>query len=332
MRPSSTVPSSVRESDLLSHIYTRSRGLSAAFGHVIIGPGDDCAVIATPSGDRLLLKVDQLVSGRHFRPIPRTPIDLIARKAVARAVSDIAAMGGSPTCALAAATLPAGFLHADDLFDAMARWAIHWDCPLVGGDIAVAGDADGAMVLGVTVLGAPAPVRGPVLRSGAAAGDAVYVTGALGGSFNPTTGLGRHLTFEPRLVEARWLCDTFGDRLHAMMDISDGLGRDAARLAAASQAAIELDAALLPLASGVTSWRQAAADGEDYELLFTAPADAGLPLACPLTGTPITRIGRITPASRGATRCVILTPGGPEAADEMGWDHGRADRPPSASE
>lgn len=324
----------MRESELLSHIYARSRGLSAAFGQVIVGPGDDCAVIATPSGERLLLKVDQLVSGRHFRPIPATPIDLVARKAIARAVSDIAAMGGVPTCALAAAMLPPGFAHADELFDAMARWAIHWGCPLVGGDIAVGsdgamerrsdggGEKAGMLVLGVTIIGQPHASRGPVLRSGARPGDAVYVTGVLGGSLDAATGLGRHLTFEPRLAEATWLCDHLGERLHAMMDVSDGLGRDAARLGAASDACLELDSALLPLAPGVTGWRAGAADGEDYELLFTASEGATVPSICPVSGTPITRIGRVAASARpGDPRCIIHTAGGPIAGDDMGWDH-----------
>src|SRR5262245_9051931 len=120
----------MRETALLSHIFRRSAGLCAAYPHVLVGPGDDCAVLAPPGGGQLLLKVDQLVEGRHFAPPPRTPIDLIARKSIARALSDIAAMGGTPSAALAAATLPAGCGYADELFDRMAHWARHWGCPL----------------------------------------------------------------------------------------------------------------------------------------------------------------------------------------------------------
>lgn len=330
--------SPVRESELLSHIYRRSRGLSADFGHVIVGPGDDCAVVATASGDQLLLKVDQLVAGRHFRPFPETPIDLIARKAMARAISDVAAMGGTPSCALAAATLPGGFERADELFDAMARWAMHWGCPLIGGDIATQSDEAterrsdeednrrhrGCLVLGVTVVGSPHAGRGPVLRSGAVPGDAVYVTGSLGGSLDAATGSGRHLTFEPRLVEAKWLCDTLGGRLHAMMDLSDGLGRDAARLGEASKVAMEVESGLLPLGPGVRDWRAAVGDGEDYELLFATPGNVVVPEQCPETGTRVTRIGRVVSGETGGPRCVIVTPEGPIAGDELGWDHGAA--------
>jgi thiamine-monophosphate kinase len=197
----------------------------------------------------------------------------------------------------------------------MARWARHFGCPLVGGDIAIGG----ALVLSVTAVGAPHPARGPVLRSGTRPGDDLYVTGSLGGSFNRATGLGRHLTFEPRLAESRWLCDALGPALHSMMDLSDGLGRDAARMAAASGVRLVIDAAVIPRSPGVSDWRQAASNGEDYELLFTAPADAPVPAACPATGTPVTRIG-VAAAGSG---CVIVDGGRETDASELGWEHGR---------
>ncbi len=323
----------MREAELLRHIRGRSTDLTRQFPHVLTGPGDDCAVVRTPSGDPLLLKVDQLVEGRHFRPYPATPIELIARKAIARAVSDIAAMAGTPMCALASATLPSPCPWANDLFDHMARWARHWNCPLIGGDIASWGRDEETkrqrdeettkpdvhardsvpspgLVLSVTVLGTPHPVRGPVLRPTARPGDSVYVTGPLGGSFDPATGLGKHLTFEPRLDEARALCDALGDRLHAMMDISDGLGIDAGRLAAASGVRIELDARAIPCAKGVPDWRRAAADGEDYELLFTVPEGQKPP-------GDSAKIGRVLEGSG----CVILDRGQEHDASAMGWEH-----------
>lgn len=322
----------MRESDLLSHIYSRSTDLTGRYPHILVGPGSDCAVLGSPddpSRPHLLLKVDQVIESRHFNP--GTPLDLIARKAIARAVSDIAATGGSLTpfgAALATAALPSDFPQsdADALFDAMSKWARHWNCPLVGGDIAAFAPPppSGPMTLTVTILGIPHPARGPVLRSTAQIGDAVYVTGRLGGSLDPATGLGRHLTFEPRLSEAAWLCDTLGARLHAMMDISDGLGRDAARIAAASSAAVELDAPAIPLNPGVSGWPQAISDGEDYELLFTADPAAALPPMCPVTATPITRIGTVAPpAPRTLGRCIVKTGDGRMTdVSETGWDHG----------
>ena len=296
----------MRESRLLAHIYARSTALAAGAGwSVVTGPGDDAAVLASPSGDTLLITVDQLVEGRHYAA--GTPIEAIARKAVARSVSDIAAMGGRPAWATATALLPQAYAHADALFDAMARWAAHWSCPLVGGDIAAHSATDHPLTLTVTIAGAP--VNAPVLRSGARPGDGVYVTGALGGSL-PS---GRHLTFEPRLGEAAALVGALGERLHAMIDLSDGLGRDAARIAAASGARLELDAALLPRHTGVADWQHALGDGEDYELCFTAVGDVPQEAA----GTPITRIGRVV----GGSGCVVLAEGRAIDTAEMGWEH-----------
>lgn len=300
----------MRESRLLDHIYRRSADLVSSFPGVVLGPGDDCAVVA--DGPRTLLTVDQLIEGRHY--LPGTAVDLVARKAVARSVSDIAAMAGTPRWALATAAIPASWSQAesDDLFDRMAAWARHWGCPLVGGDIASL--PDGApMVLTVTVGGEPHGTRGPVTRSEAKPGDAVWLTGRVGGSL-PS---GRHLTFEPRIAEAQWLAETLASRLHAMIDLSDGLGRDAARVAAASGVRIEIAATLVPVCAPRSA--SAASDGEDYELLFITDGDITLPAACPRTGTPVARIGHVM-AGQG---CVIIDADG-RAWDttELGWDHG----------
>lgn len=294
------------EADLLRHIAARSADLHGS-GPIEVGPGDDAAVLRF-GGEQLLLTVDQLVEGRHYVP-ESTSVDLMARKAIGRSVSDIAAMGGTPLAALATGALRDGFAYGDELFDHMARWGRRWGCPLIGGDIAT---VDGPTVMTVTVIGRAHPERGPVLRSGARAGDGVYVTGALGGSFAS----GRHLTFEPRLAEAQWLCATLGQRLHAMMDISDGLGRDGARIAAASGARLEIQPQRIPLHAGVQTWAQGAGEGEDYELLFTAEGE--VPPRTP-GGAPITRIGSVVEG----TGCVLLRPNEqPIDASEMGWNHG----------
>ncbi len=299
------------ESELLRRIYRRSSGAGGAKG-VVVGPGDDCAVVRI-GGEHALLTVDQLVEGRHFAPPGEQPseatIDAIARKAIARSLSDIGAMGGAPRFALAAGALRDSFAREDALFDALHSWANHWNCPLVGGDIA---RVAGPTVMSVTVVGVPHESRGPVLRSGARDGDGVYVTGAFGASFES----GRHLTFEPRVREGHWLCDALGERLHAMMDVSDGLGRDAGRIAEASGVRIEIDSRLVPRHADAKGWRAALGDGEDYELLFAAKGD--VPGACPETGVPITRIGRVAPGAG----CVVSDDGGaPHDAGAMGWDH-----------
>lgn len=306
----------MRESELLKHIYQSTGSQSARFPQVVIGPGDDCAVV---TGDATLLTVDQVIGGVHFLPPPATSIDLIARKAIARSVSDIAAMGGSVRggWGLATGCLPQSFAQGRELTDALHRWAEHWGFPIVGGDIAT-GPANAPLMLTVTIGGVPHLGRGPVRRSGAAPGDLVWVTGRLGGSF-ADAGAGRHLTFEPRLAEAAWLCDTLGPDLHAMIDLSDGLGRDVGRMAEASAVKIELRGEAVPVHAEAKGLLAAIGDGEDYELIFAAAGSRCLPAACP-SGTPLTCIGRVV---RGSG-CVLVADGADIDVSALGFDHGQA--------
>ncbi len=307
----------MRESDLLRLIRARSTDLGPG---VVIGPGDDCAALKSSAGT-LLLTVDQVIEGRHFvGPLGgragAAPLDLVARKAIARSVSDIAAMAGMPRWSLATAALPRGTSQAvaDELFLAMARWAKHWGCPIVGGDIATLPDDSPRAVLTVTVGGEAHPARGPVTRSGAKPGDEVWVTGHIGGSLAS----GRHLTFEPRVAVARALADALGARLHAMIDLSDGLGRDVARMAEASGVAIEIDQGAVPLHGDAGGVDRAVRAGEDYELAFVVAPQADEPAACAVSGVPITRMGRVVAGSG----CVLVDERG-ERRDtaDLGWDH-----------
>ncbi|MBL4809919.1 MAG: thiamine-monophosphate kinase, partial [Phycisphaerales bacterium] len=271
----------MNESQLHDHIYARSIGLALGGGNEIVtGPGDDAAVIRSAAGELSLLTVDQLIEGRHFES--ETEIDLIARKAIARSVSDIAAMGGVPSWSLATGVLPAGYRHADALFDAMSKWAKHWGCPLIGGDIASHGSADHPLTLTVTVGGTMKKDSSPVLRNGAKPGDHLYLTGQVGGSFES----GWHLLFEPRLDAGQWASADHGKSgVHAMMDISDGLGRDADRIAKASGLIIEIDATKLPINHRCKDWRQACSEGEDYELLMCIDPATHIPdMEPPLQG------------------------------------------------
>ncbi|MCE7973142.1 MAG: thiamine-phosphate kinase [Leptolyngbya sp. PLA1] len=300
----------MREDDLLSHVYRRSSDLERAFPWVEAGPGDDCAVVRVGQS-RVLMKTDQLVEGRHF--VPGTPVAMFARKAVTRPLSDLAAAAGRPIAALAAAVLPPAWRggRANEVFDALSSVARGFGCPLVGGDIAMT--ELGPLVLTISIVGEPHAARGPVTRRGALPGDGLYVTGRIGGSFGEG-GLGRHLAFEPRLAEAAALADVLGGRLHAMMDLSDGLGIDAGRLAKASGVRIEVDAGAIPLAPEVQGVERAIRDGEDYELLFTAEGEVPGVLA----GTCVTRIGRVV-AGSGA---VLVTGSGMVEISGQGWDHG----------
>lgn len=289
-------PTPMPEGELLDHIYGRT---AASIPGVLVGPGDDCALVEAGEG-RVLIAVDQLIAGRHFDPAD-TPLDLVARKAIARNVSDIAAMAGTPLYTLCAACLPEGFARADELFDRMHAWATRFGCPLVGGDIA---RSEGPLALGVTIVGSEHAERGAVLRSGARAGDCVFVTGPLGASYET----GWHLRFEPRVETAQRLASTLGERLHAMIDLSDGLGLDGARVAQASGVHLELEAEAIPVREGAAGWREATRDGEDYELLLCAEVES-------IDGC--VRIGRVV-AGEG---CVVIASDGVHDVSAEGWEH-----------
>jgi thiamine-monophosphate kinase len=265
--------------------------------------GDDCAVLGGAGRGRFrLLKVDAVVEGVHF--LPGTDPGLIGRKAVARPLSDIAAMGGVPSEALVTLGLPDD-REVDDvkrLYAGLREMAASCGARVVGGETV---RTPGPMFLSVALSGWVE--RGRVARrSGGRPGHLLYVTGTLGGSI-----AGRHLTFQPRLREARWLVG--GHRIAAMMDLSDGLGADLPRLAAASGAGFEIDRPAIPVSPG-RDVRGAICDGEDYELLFAVSprtgraVEAGWPLAFP--GVRLTRIGR------------LVAPGeGERAFPEKGYDH-----------
>src|SRR5947209_6160990 len=159
--------------------------------------GDDMAVVQWPDDDLLMVAVDQVLDGRHFDSKVHSPRE-IGRKVMNRNLSDCAAMACLPAVAVAAVALPKGATldYAKELYLGLKEAADKFYCAIVGGDTA---SWDGALSLSVTILGRAAGVR-PITRSGARAGDGIYVTGPLGGSI-----LGRHMNFVPRIHEARQL-------------------------------------------------------------------------------------------------------------------------------
>jgi thiamine-monophosphate kinase len=302
----------MREFELLRHVFEANTSLPT---HVLVPPGDDMAMLHL-SGHRLLATVDQVVDGRHVR-VTSTPIELVGRKAITRSLSDVAAMAGAPVGALVAVTLPPDFGNdrAVALFDAMARTGAQYGCPLVGGDIALHSSASNPMVCSVTILAEPVGGR-VITRSGAKPGDIVCVTGPLGGSLQPN-GLGRHLTFEPRIDLALELAANYGDRLHAMIDISDGLGRDASHIAQMSNVQIVLDAQRV-LCNPGCDWRRALSDGEDYELCFAVQP----PLINRVLSMAMIEVGVVRQRARSTDSWVVVRDGANEyAADELGWQH-----------
>ncbi len=284
----------MRERELLDAIRARSSGLALSGAELLVGPGDDCAVVRV-GGENLLVTVDQLVEGRHYEP--GTELDLVARKAIARSISDIAAMAGEPMWTTATGLLPDGFARGDELFEAMKRWAEHWGAPLIGGDIAF---GPGPLVLTVTVVGrCEGP---PLLRSGARAGDGVFVSGPIGGSLAS----GRHLSFEPRVDAGRAARDAGAT---ALIDLSDGLGLDAQRVGEMSGVRLRVDADAVPTHEDAGGWREAFSAGEDYELLACGPTRP----------EGFTRIGGVVAGEPGA---VIVAQGSEHEAGSLGWDHG----------
>jgi thiamine-monophosphate kinase len=235
-------------------------------GNVIVGAGDDCAVLRGSTEDHhILFKTDIVVEDVHFTSA--APPRLVGRKALARAISDIAAMGGRPGAALITLGLPphvsASRLRA--LYQGIDNTARQYGVSLAGGETT----RSPRLFLNVALLG---ETRGhtPVLRSTAQPDDLIWVTGRLG-----ATQKRKHLTFEPRLPEGEFLAaQGFAT---SMMDISDGLGKDLPRLARASQLGCNLDMRKIPRARGATL-RAAMSDGEDFELLFTTRPEEADPL------------------------------------------------------
>lgn len=290
----------MRESDLLSHIYQSNPALP---GSVAIPPGDDMGAV-TIDGCTVLVTTDQLADGVHV-DLPNTPLEKVGRKAITRSLSDVAAMAAKPVGAVVAACLPRDMneAQAQQLFDTMRRTGEQYGCPLVGGDIAM---WDGKLLATVTIFAEPAGIE-PVLRSGAQVGDAICVTGQLGGSVES----GHHLDFEPRIDAARQLAGNPKTRPHSMIDLSDGLGRDLAHLCEHA----EIDADALPRRTPSLDWKNIVGDGEDYELLFTITPDAVLQS---VAGVTITRIGTVTDSGGVVMR---LPDGKHIPLHELGWEH-----------
>ena len=241
--------------DGLLHLLTRRWRYGAT---VRSGVGDDCAVLEGRRKDHFLLfKTDSVVEGVHFSP--ETPSRLVGRKALARALSDIAAMGGRPLYALISLALPPTSAPAavQELYRGIERLARQFAVELVGGELS----RSAQLVLTVTLLGETVGYP-PLLRSGARPGEGLYVTGSLGGSLES----GRHLRFSPRLPEGQWLAQ--GHWATSLMDLSDGLASDLPRLSRSSRIEFSLEESHIPRRRG-RSLSQALCDGEDYELLFT---------------------------------------------------------------
>ncbi len=279
--------------------------------------GDDMGGVRVGS-PVVLVTADMLMDGVDFRTGEHSP-QQIGRKALACSLSDCAAMAVMPLAAAVSVALPNAWSieQAQQLYEGMTPLMEQYHCPLAGGDT---NSWDQPLVVDVMVLAQPFPRIAPVRRSGAKLGDGLYVSGPLGGSL-----LGRHLTFEPRVGEARRLAETLGGDLHAMLDISDGLAIDCSRLCEASSVGAEIDAAALTggvihadaeamaKRDGRSPLEHALHDGEDFELLA----------ACARTDDVIeTAASRWTPIGRIVESGLWLVRNGRrEPLEPRGWEH-----------
>ncbi|MFN3408079.1 MAG: thiamine-phosphate kinase [Limisphaerales bacterium] len=244
-----------------------------ANARVVVGPGDDCALLDAGAPDRhLLFKTDAVVEGIHFTS--DTPPEKVGRKALARCLSDVAAMAGTPDAAVVTLGLPRDYDagRVERIYAGLSELARAHGVAIVGGETTTNPER---LFLSIALLG-HVPKGRAVLRSGARVGDALFVTGELGGSL-----AGKHLDFEPRLAEARWLVEHF--KLHAMIDLSDGLAGDLRHILRASGVGAELGTDTIPVSRAAkTAARDSSSakppllaaltDGEDFELLFAVAA------------------------------------------------------------
>lgn len=298
--------SDLGEDALIERLLDQLSNEADSIDSIIVGPGDDCAVVDIGLRDRYqLLKTDSLVEGIHY--LPEASSSRVGWKAVARVISDFGAMGGWPGQLLVTIAMPADkdVKYLEALYQGMQKCASAYGAVICGGETSSVPKGSAAMI---SIAGTGWVKKGEhVTRSGGKVGDSILVTGKLGGSIG-----GKHLDFLPRLEEAQWLAGHC--KIHSMMDLSDGLGRDLPRLAKASGCGYQIDEQSLPLNVGCDVG-QALGDGEDYELLFSVSRNAVTDLTAEwekkFPELPLTVVGEFVSAE-GDT---IPNP------DEVGWQH-----------
>jgi len=301
-------------------------------GHLVrLGIGDDCAILRIAPGCELLVTTDLTIEGTHFRR-EWIPAESVGHRCLARGLSDIAAMGGDPVAAFLSLGLPRKLPQAwvNRFMEGLLKLADRFGVTLAGGDVSESRDRVFADIM---VVGS-VPHNAAVSRAGARSGDKIYVTGALGGSSGALDELlssrrrklspkeyPRFFNPVPRMEVGRFLR---GKNLaSSMIDLSDGLSTDLGHICEESKVGAKIQSGALPLAKIGRSRRKvdlrlALHGGEDYELLFTAPADKRVPVN--IGRVPITEIGYITRRKR----VVLLNED--DAASELkaaGWEHFR---------
>jgi thiamine-monophosphate kinase len=330
------------ELSLLSQI--RSRASLGSSSSVKLGIGDDCALLRVSPGEEVAVTTDLSIAGRHFQ-LDWHPPESVGHRALARGLSDLAAMGARPVGAFLSLGLPGELTKPSGgqsswitrFYNGLFALAEEHKTALAGGDL-----SESPIPVADIVLVGAIPRGKALLRSGARPGDLLYVTGTLGGSAaglaelanlaaasaNPggpgtlnasshlATQLACHLYPQPRIPQGLWLRQR--SLATAAIDLSDGLSTDLAHLCTESSAAAVIDAERLPIHTGATL-AQALHGGEDYELLFAAPPSARIPRS--IAGVPITQIGCILRPRKGRPLVSLVTPQGKRPLAPRGWEH-----------
>ena len=354
MRASSHLQSaSGRPSELTLVEGIRARAARMRNPSLRLGIGDDCALVRLRPQEEMAVTTDLSIDGRHFR-LAWHPPEAIGHRTLARGLSDLAAMGARPVAAFLSLGLPQKLIKKvkgrepgpatwlDRFLDGFFSLAATYQTPLAGGDLAESPVAAADIVLAGAVRRGSA-----LLRSGAHPGDLIYVTGQLGGAAAGLARLAewasaggrarsrqnqglripahleqilrRHLYPQPRIAQGLWLAArSRATAAKAAIDLSDGLSTDLAHLCDESCVAAELQAAALPVHPAATL-AQALHGGEDYEILFTAPASARMPRF--IGGVPVTHIGRIIRRRSGGPTITLITAHGKQPLDSRGWEH-----------
>jgi thiamine-monophosphate kinase len=269
------------------------RGRLPSHPRLLLGPGDDAAVLRLAEGAGCVVTTDMLMDGVDFH-LAQCDVQRVGRKALAVNLSDLAAMAARPVAAVISLALPrVGAKElAEALYEGLIPLAEEYDTAIAGGDTNC---WDGPLVVSVTAIG-ESPRQGVWTRGGAKAGDWIVVTGAFGGSI-----LGKHFDFTPRVCEAATLSAQY--RVNAAIDVSDGLSLDLWRITEESHCGAVIDCGAIPISPAAvelaregndsrTPLDHALSDGEDFELILAlAPEEGERLLADQPLGVPLTRIG-----------------------------------------
>jgi thiamine-monophosphate kinase len=344
-------PKNPTELDFLSYLALRVRtntGANRRASPVEIGPalrlgiGDDCALLRPPPGSQLAVTTDFSLENRHFLRRLHPP-ESVGHRTLARGLSDLAAMGATPLAAFLSLALPADALRGGKnswsarFLDGLLSLTDTHHIPLAGGDTS---ESPNSLILADIVLIGSLPknraLLPALLRSGARPGDSLYVTGSLGGAAAELAALTRnpkrfaalkkfsdghpHLYPQPRIAVGHALLHS--KSASACIDLSDGLSTDLVHLCRASNVAAQIQSADLPIAPGATL-DDALNGGEDYELLFSAPASRRIPKK--IAGVPITRIGIIVARKKGQPLCASINSAGKSVPlPARGFEHFRS--------